>query len=127
MSDNENTVQVQEEESILLSIKKLLGSSGITVFDMDIKIQINTAFSALYQMGIGPKDSNGRTIAYEITGDDNVWSEFITRPALNNVKTYIYLKVKSYFDPPQNQALISAIDRQLHELEVRMYTEEGGY
>lgn len=123
---SENTVQVSEEESILLSIKKLLGSSGITVFDVDIKIQINTAFSALYQMGIGPK-LNGRTIAYEITGDNNLWSEFITRPALNNVKTYIYLKVKSYFDPPQNQALISAIDRQLHELEVRMYTEEGGY
>lgn len=124
---SENTVQVSEEESILLSIKKLLGSSGITVFDVDIKIQINTAFSALYQMGIGPRDNQGKTIAYEITDENNLWSEFITRPALNNVKTYIYLKVKSYFDPPQNQALISAIDRQLHELEVRMYTEEGGY
>lgn len=123
MSDN----TVQEEESILLSITKMLGLSGVTVFQTDIKIQINTAFAALYQMGIGQRDEQGKTIPFEITDENNTWSEFIPRPSLNNIKTYIYLKVKSYFDPPQNQALITSIERQLHELEVRMYTEEGGY
>lgn len=124
---SENTVQISEEESILLSIKKLLGLSGVAAFDMDIKLQINTAFSALYQMGIGPRNTEGKVIPFEITGDNDTWSSFIPRISLNNVKTYVYLKVKSYFDPPQNQALISATERQLHELEVRMYTEEGGY
>ncbi len=123
MSDN----TVQEEESILLSITKMLGLSGVTVFKTDIKIQINTAFAALYQMGIGPRDEQGKTIPFEITDENNTWSEFIPRPSLNNIKTYIYLKVKSYFDPPQSQAVITSIERQLHELEVRMYTEEGGY
>lgn len=124
---SENTVKVSEEESILLSITKMLGLSGVSAFEMDIKIQINTAFSALYQMGIGPRDDQGKTIPFEITSENNKWSEFIPGPSLNNIKTYIYLKVKSYFDPPQNQALITSIERQLHELEVRMYTEEGGY
>ena len=124
---SKNTVQVSEEESILLSITKMLGLSGVSAFDMDIKIQINTAFSALYQMGIGLRDDKGKTIPFEITSENDKWSEFIPGPSLNNIKTYIYLKVKSYFDPPQNQALITSIERQLHELEVRMYTEEGGY
>lgn len=45
------------EDSILQSIKKLLGiSKEDTSFDTDIIIDINSEFMTLNQLGIGPKD-----------------------------------------------------------------------
>lgn len=59
-------------ESILISIKKLLGiDESYTHFDPDIIIHINSVFSILTQMGVGP--ANG----FSISGKDEVWSEFI--------------------------------------------------
>lgn len=44
-------------ESILVSIKKLLGiADEYTQFDTDIIIHINSVFSVLQQLGIGPED-----------------------------------------------------------------------
>ena len=39
---------------------------------------------------------------------------------LNDVKTYMYLKVKLFFDPPLNSSVLSAIERQISELEFRL-------
>ena len=56
-------------ESILISIKKLLGiDESYTHFDPDIIIHINSVFSILTQMGVGP--ANG----FSISGKDEVWS-----------------------------------------------------
>lgn len=119
---------VTTEESILDSIKEMLGiNAEITEFDISIKAEINTVFANLAQMGVGPKDNEGHTIHYAINGRENVWSEFITRNNLNNVKSYVYYKVKMGFDPPQNSPLINSFENKIRELEVRMYTEEGGY
>ena len=57
-------------ESILISIKKLLGiDESYTHFDPDIIIHINSVFSILTQMGVGP--ANG----FSISGKDEVWSD----------------------------------------------------
>lgn len=101
-------------ESILESIKKLIGPSvSYDIFDADLVMHINSAFFALYQLGVTNKP-------FVITGSDETWDEFYDNTDLESVKTYIYLKSRMYFDPPTNSALISAINEQIKELEWRI-------
>lgn len=117
------------EEKILSSIKKLLGlNDGVTVFDTDIVIHINTVFANLTQMGVGPQDNEGKNIGFRISTGNEVWGDFTDNDILiENVKTYVYIKVKMVFDPPTSSALIDAYNAQAKELEWRLYTQEGGY
>lgn len=103
-------------ESILNSIKQLLGIDETeTHFDMDIMIHINSVFSNLNQMGVGPETT------FYIDDDSTIWSEFTDDDALfNNVKTYMYLKVRLIFDPPASASVLSAMERQINELEWRL-------
>lgn len=112
-------------DSILESIKKLLGiDSEYTVFDTDIIIHINSAFMILNQLGVGPKE------VFEITGKDETWDSFLGDRLidLSAVKSYIYLKVRSMFDPPTNSFAVDAMDRQIKEYEWRLnvQAEKGG-
>ena len=104
------------ETSILKSVKKILGvEATYTAFDLDILTHINTAFSTLTQLGIGPV--NG----FMIEDDTPTWSTFLgTDLQLNNVKTYVYLKVKYLFDPPGTSFHMTAIENQIRELEWRL-------
>lgn len=117
------------EEKILSSIKKLLGlNDGVTVFDTDIVIHINTVFANLAQMGVGPQDAEGKNIGFRISTGEEIWGDFTANDILiENVKTYVYIKVKMVFDPPTSSALIDAYNAQAKELEWRLYTQEGGY
>ena len=117
------------EEKILSSIKKLLGlNDGVTVFDTDIVIHINTVFANLTQMGVGPQNEEGKNIGFKISTGNEVWGDFTSNDILiENVKTYVYIKVKMVFDPPTSSALIDAYNAQAKELEWRLYTQEGGY
>ena len=117
------------EEKILSSIKKLLGlNDGVTVFDTDIVIHINTVFANLTQMGVGPQNDEGKNIGFKISTGNEVWGDFTDNDILiDNVKTYVYIKVKMVFDPPTSSALIDAYNAQAKELEWRLYTQEGGY
>lgn len=46
-----------EQESILISIKKLLGIDAFyEAFDTDVIIHINTVFAILTQLGYGPPE-----------------------------------------------------------------------
>ena len=102
-------------DSILTSIKKLLGiSADYTHFDSDLIIQINSAFSALTQLGVGPIEG------FEIQDASSTWSEFIDDPRLNFAKTYVQIRVKLAFDPPTSSALIESYNRQLDELTWRL-------
>lgn len=103
-------------DSILESIKKLLGlNTTYTVFDQDIIIHINSVFMILRQMGVGPDEG------YRITNQSNIWSEFSNDDLfIESVKTYVYLKVRLYFDPPQSTSLAQAIQSQISELEWRL-------
>lgn len=104
------------ENSILNSTKKILGlDADYTAFDLDIITHINTAFSTLNQLGVGPVDG------FMIEDAEAVWADFIVDDVkLNSVKTYIYLKVRMLFDPPTTSFLIEAFNHQIEELEWRM-------
>lgn len=103
-------------ESILDSIKKMIGIlSQDTNFDVDIIIHINGAFTTLRQLGVGPEEG------YAIKSAENKWSEFITDESrLDSVKTYVYLKVKTVFDPPLNASLMESFQSTIKELEWRL-------
>ena len=103
-------------ESILQSIKKLLGiSSEDTHFDMDIILHINAAFATLHQLGVGPENT------FVIEDDKPTWYDFTEDDdQFNNVKPYVYLSVRLIFDPPTSSFVLSAMERQLKELEWRL-------
>lgn len=110
-------------ESILTGIKKLIGPREEDIaFDTDIIIHINSALFRLNQLGVGPPEG------FSISDKTSVWSDFIgTRKDLEGVKTYVYLKVKLVFDPPQAGYLVEAIKEQIKELEVTLnWQAEGG-
>lgn len=103
-------------DSILTSIKKLLGiPEEYEHFDADVIIHINSAFSVLTQLGVGPKEG------FHIKDTSTTWFEFLyDDPRLEFVKTFVHLKVKLSFDPPLSSAAIEAINRQISELEWRI-------
>jgi len=103
-------------DSILLSIKKLLGiEEDYTQFDSDIVLHINSAFGVLHQLGVGS------TTPFSIATEEAEWSDFFgTNEDLELVKTYIYMKVRTFFDPPQTGYLLDAYAKQVNELEWRL-------
>lgn len=107
-------------ESILTSIKKLLGiDEHYTQFDSDLIIHVNSVFSILRQMGVGPADG------FTISDEDQEWKDFLggNQAAFASVRTYVYLKVKLIFDPPLSSAAIESINQQIKEFEWRLYVE----
>ena len=104
-------------ESILTSIKKLLGiAKDYKHFDDDIIMHINTVFLSLTQLGIGPE--NG----FSIEDDSAEWTEFLTvdHKLFEAAKSYVYLKVRLLFDPPTSSAVMEAINRNISEIEWRL-------
>lgn len=103
-------------ESILTSIKKLLGiTKDYDHFDPDIIMHINSVFMILTQMGVGP--SEGFTIEDETA----TWFDFVAdMTKIEAVKSYIYLKVKLMFDPPTSGIVTEAMNRMISELEFRL-------
>lgn len=108
--------EVSVNDSILLSIKKLLGiDKDYEQFDTDIIIFINSVFSTLNQLGVGPEET------YSIQGKDNVWDEFIgENKDIQLVKSYVYKKVRLIFDPPQSSFVLEALNKMIAEDEFRM-------
>lgn len=102
-------------ESILTSIKKLLGiTEEYTHFDADIIMHINSVFMVLHQLGVGP--ANG----FFIEDDSTTWSEYLGDPTkLQLVKSYMYLKVRMLFDPPTG-AVMNSMKEQINEFEWRL-------
>jgi len=106
--------------SILEDVKKLIGpSASYDIFDQELIIHINSVFSILKQMGVGPQDET-----FKITGTSEDWYDFFEEGEnLEMVKTYVYLKVKLIFDPPQSSIVTEAYNRQIAELEWRLNVE----
>ena len=113
----DETTQVSVTDSILTSVKKLLGlDASYDAFDADILIHINSVFSILAQLGVGP--DNG----FSIVDASAVWSDFIpdSDPRLNMVKSYMYAKVRSLFDPPTSSTVAQALNDSIKEFEFRL-------
>ena len=108
-------------ESILTSIKKNLGlHEEDTTFDPDLIMHINSVFTILYQMGVGPKEP------FRIQGSTEVWNDFINdNLKINNVRSYMEKKVKLMFDPPLSNAVAESMNNIIKELEWRLYSEEN--
>ena len=108
-------------DSILEQVKKVLGmDKAYTAFDIDILIHINTVFSNLTQMGIGPE------IGFVIDGYDQVWTDFVMSDVkkTQQIKSYLPLKVRSMFDPPTNANVAAAMTTAIDEMEFRLFVEE---
>jgi hypothetical protein len=113
------------ETSILISTKKILGlDQSYTAFDQDVLTHINTAFSTLNQLGVGPVQG------FFIEDETPTWDDFLDMVddvmMHNMVKTYVYLRVRLLFDPPQTSYLIEALNQQLKEFEWRLNVEREG-
>ena len=108
--------QEWNRDSILVSIKKLLGlPEEYEQFDTDIIIHINSVFGTLRQLGVGPR------AGFSISSKEDLWTDFMDNtPALEMVKSYIYFKVRLAFDPPSNSFVVDSMKKQADELEWRL-------
>lgn len=114
--------------SILNSVKKNLGIVEYDFFDADLIVHINSVFADLNQIGVGPY------LGFMITDESQLWSDYTdNNMLLQNVKSYMFLRVKLLFDPPANAALRDSITKQIDEFTYRLYvytdnknTKEGG-
>lgn len=110
---------MEEMESILTSIKKLLGiPKEYTHFDADVIAFINGVFPALNQMGVGPAEG------FNIVDAEDTWSDYLGDKMMlqGNAITFIHLSVKILFDPPLSSSVLAAYERQIKELEWRITT-----
>lgn len=117
-------------ESILETIREMLGPSvDYDAFDTDLIVHINTYLGVLNQLGIGVK-------GFHIEDANDTWEDFLTEQekaigiTLNEVKTYLYLRVKMVFDPPASSTLATAMNENIAEigwrLNARVETELQG-
>lgn len=104
------------DESILITIKKLLGlPEEDESFDTDLIIDINSSVDILRQLGVNVPDG------FYVDDDSTTWNELLPSSVyLNMVKTYLTLKVKKWFDPPQNGTTMEALNSSIAELEWRI-------
>lgn len=103
-------------DSILTSVKKMLGiAEEYEQFDADLLIHINSVFSILHQLGVGPAEG------FMIEDKTSTWSDFI---AVENeymlVRSYVFLKVKLLFDPPLSSSVLECYKTQITEYECRL-------
>lgn len=103
-------------ESILNSIKKNLGiDSEYRVFDSDIIMHINAVFGTLNQLGVGPVSG------FRISDENTLWSDYLTYgEEIDEVKSYMYLRVRLLWDPPDRGGVLSSFKEQIEQLEWRI-------
>lgn len=104
------------EESILTSVKKMLGiAKEYEHFDSDLIMHINSVLMILSQLGIGPVEG------FLIEDETASWSDFIPEGKnLELVKSYMFLKVRLLFDPPLSSSVLEAMNRMINEFEWRL-------
>ena len=97
-------------DSILTTIKKMLGiSEEYEHFDIDIITHINSTFSILAQLGVGPDKG------FSIHDKTEKWSDYMPENA-----TLEMVKVRMLFDPPSSNAVLESFNRTIRELEFRL-------
>lgn len=102
-------------ESILLSVKKALGlTDDYAYFDRDIIMHINSVFTVLNQLGVGPD------AGFFIEDSSALWSDYGEMTRLEFIKSYMYLKVRLLFDPPTSSFVLSSMETMVRELEWRI-------
>jgi tryptophanyl-tRNA synthetase len=106
------SMEVITMESILNSIKKLLGPEGsYDAFNNDLILHINTYLRVLNKLGVGVE-------RFRITDETATWNDFLGEndDLLDDVETYIYLRVKVVFDPPASSIVMNSMKEEIKEL-----------
>ena len=105
-------------ESILTSIKKLLGiAEDYEHFDPDIIIHINTYLTRLCQIGVGVQ-------GFIVTNKTQTWKDFlIDESRFQQAKTYVYMRVRLIFDPPTVGSAVEAFKENIKELEWLLFVD----
>ena len=109
-------IEISNEDSILNTIKKLIGGidEDCEDFDVDLLLHINGVIFELQQIGVGPEEG------FEVTSSVQRWIDYIQdAKLLSIVKPLMYMKVKMVFDPPTGSELES-MNRIISELEFRL-------
>lgn len=109
-------------DSILTSVKKILGIEEFyEQFDVDIIIHTNSILAVLTQMGIGPSDG------FLISGKTETWKDFLgdRLDKLSMIKSYVSMRVRLLFDPPQSSIVVNAMNESIKEFEYRLYISEN--
>lgn len=105
-------------DSILLSVKKLIGISEDDVsFDLDIMLNINVACSTLFQLGVLSK-------AYTITSKDDTYDDLIpggSEDVINQIKMYFVYKTRLGFDSSTlSGTVVEVLKEMIKEAEWRL-------
>lgn len=100
------------DDVILETIKRMLGiSDEDDAFDKELVVFINTAIMVIHEVGVG---KDGFLISED--GKEK-WSDFIDSDKdLVGVQTFLYLKVRITFDPPQSSFVLDSMQKQADEL-----------
>lgn len=102
--------EVKTDDSILLTIKHMLGGAAENSdhFDTDIKVAINSALMTLHQIGVGPE--KGLTVRDETA----LWDQLLVNAdRLEAAKEYVYIKARLVFD---SSSLSSAVMETLKQI-----------
>lgn len=98
-------------DSILLTIKKMLGlDASYTVYDEDVMVLINSCIRDIHQLGVGEE-------TYSVTDSSQTWTEYLGAMSgmYDDVKSYIYYKVRLAFNPPSNSFVVKSYEDLLKE------------
>jgi hypothetical protein len=104
------------EDSILKSTKKILNiPPDYEAFDQDIITYINSTLVIVNQLGVGP------STAFSIEDSGAEWDDLnLTDNQVGLLKSYIGLKVRMLFDPPNTSFVIEALNNMIQEHEHRL-------
>jgi hypothetical protein len=113
------------KDSILNKTKALLGVElDDDSFDIEIITLINSVFADLVLLGIGPDEG------YMIEDSTTPWSDYLENKLyLNQVKSYMYLRVRMLFDPPATSFALDSTKEQINKYEfmLSLYAPKAVY
>ena len=104
------------DNSILNTTKAALGVELTdTDFDAELLTHINSVLSDLTQLGVGPQTG------FFVTDDLAEWGDMIgEEPRLFMIKSYVFNRVKLFFDPPSIGFVLTAMKDQIEKAEWRI-------
>lgn len=110
--------QTLASDSILNTVKRSLDiATDDDSFDTSLLIHINTVFSDLYQIGLGVYGSE----EFAITSADELWTAALgEQQNLNMIKSYVTLRIRLIFDPPQAGFTTNSFQSQIDKMEWRI-------
>lgn len=109
--------------SILDDVKRSLNQDpSYTAFDNEIIMHINGVLADLDQIGVGPPGG------LHITSNTALWSDLYGVDATHdNIMTYVCLRVRLMFDPPESSYAINSFQAQIDKAEWRINMRREEY